>query len=176
MVTWDRPQLTFAVDPNDLETLYAATTVNNILTIFATGDGGAMWRPSLKVPSAHRATIWTAHRHQVFVEQLDGQDAAAQFLFSADGGATWRASGLHYRAGGESMYIGAEGHDVTQTSVDAATYRLFTLNPATGIFASVGTYALGSGAPIGMVVEGDTTAFIYATSDGTYRLPVASFG
>ena len=170
---WDRSQLAFAVDPDDSATLYAATTVNGILTIFSTSDKGATWHPTLEVPSAHRIMIWTAHWHQVFVEQLAGEDAAAQFYFSEDGGATWMPSGLHYRAGGESMYVGAAGHIVTQTSVDATTYHLFTLDPFSGRFSLLGTYVLGAGASIGVVVEGVSTAFIYAKSDGTYRLSLA---
>jgi hypothetical protein len=122
------------------------------------------------MPSARRVTIWTAHRHQVFVEHLDGQDAAAQFFASADGGVTWQPIGLHYRTGGELMYIGANGRIVTQTSVDAATYHLFALDPATGGFSLIGAYALGAGAPIGVVVEGAASAFIYAKADATYRL------
>lgn len=74
------------------------------------------------------------------------------------------------------MYVGADGHIITQTSVDAANYHLFALDPATGVFSSVGTYTLGSGVRIGVVVEGAAPAVIYAKMEGTYRLALPAKG
>ncbi len=107
------PLLAFEVDPSTPTTIYAATMITDVVTLFATRDAGQSWHKVLELPSAKRVAVWTATGHRVFMEQLEGKDTEYQFFSSLDGGATWQGIGLHARGGGEQIYIGPQGRIVT---------------------------------------------------------------
>jgi len=164
-------QIPFAVDPDNSATIFAGVMLDQgERAVIATRNGGASWQVVQKLPDAHRIAIWTAHRHQVFVEQLLGIDTKYQLYYSNNDGATWQGIGLHYKSGGELLYIGWDGSILTETGIDATTYHVFALNPTTGRFAWLGTYALGSGLVMGVMVEGATPALILAGMSDTFAL------
>ncbi|HET8905739.1 MAG TPA: hypothetical protein VFN11_02110 [Ktedonobacterales bacterium] len=164
-------QIPVGVDPDDPATMYADVQLNNISSIIATHDGGVSWRVVQKLPGAQRVSIWTTHRHQVFVEQIVGQDVTYQMYYSKDSGATWHGIGLHYKGGGEPVYVGADGDIVvTRTAYSATSDNLFTLDPNTGVFTLLGTYPLPPGLTFGSVIEGATPALILGSMSDTFVL------
>jgi hypothetical protein len=111
----------------------------------------------------------------VYLEQLLGEDTPFQLLASTDGGASWHHIGLHYHGGGEEMFVGPFGSIVTFTELGPAgssmSVELFTLDPISGYFRSLGTYQFDPGPGLGVVVDGKAhSSFIYATDVDTYVL------
>ncbi len=164
-------QVPFAVDPDDPATIFVCLILERgERAVAATRNGGASWQIVQRLPDAHRIAIWTAHRHQVFVEQLLGVDTKYQLYYSNNDGATWQGIGLHYKSGGESLYISPDGNIMSKTGIDASRYNLFTLDPATGSFALLGTYALGPNLFVGVLVNGAAPALILANMFNTFAL------
>lgn len=164
-------QIPFAVDPDNSATIFAGVMLDQgERAVIATRNGGASWQVVQKLPDAHRIAIWTAHRHQVFVEQLNGKDTRYQLYYSKDDGVTWQGIGLHRKSGGESLYISPDGNIMSETGIDASTYNLFTLDPATGSFALQGAYALEPNMFVGVLVNGTAPALILADMFNTFAL------
>lgn len=164
-------QVPFVVDPDDPATIFACLILERgERVVAATRNGGASWQIVQRLPDAHRIAIRTAHHHQVFVEQLNGKDTRYQLYYSKDDGTTWRGIGLHYKSGGESLYISPDGHIMSETGIDASRYNLFTLDPATGSFALLGTYALGPNLFVGVLVNGAAPVLILANMFNTFAL------
>ena len=164
-------QIPLAVDPDDPATIFAGILLDQGgRAVVATHDSGASWHVVLKLPDAQRIAIRTAHQHQAFIEQLIGKNTRYQLYYSKDDGTIWRGIGLHYKSGGESLYIDPDGTIMSEAGVDATTYNLFALDPATGSFTRQGTYALGPGLNMGVLVNGATPVLILAGMFNTFAL------
>jgi hypothetical protein len=80
---------------------------------------------------------------------------------------------MQYKGGGEPLWVSPQGRALTETSVDAWTDTLSTLDPAHGTMTPMGTYTLGQGPIVAAVVDGPTPALLYATPDHIWRLPLS---
>lgn len=169
---WD--PFTATVDPDNPAIIYLSGVSGTTTAIYRTLDGGTSWQVVETLPSAHRIALFTAHQHRVFAEQLDGFDSDHPLFYSADGGATWHGIAMHRKAGGEALWVSAQGRVITETYIDAQTDTLYTLDPAHGAFATLGTYQLGSGPTVAVVVDGPAPALLYATPDHIWRLPLST--
>lgn len=165
-----------ATAPEDSARIYLVTSNDaGIMQIFATVDDGQSWNLLYQLPTANRVALWTATHHGVYVEDLDDRDApSSQFYFSPDAGAHWLGIGMHLRTGGEDVWISPGGRIVTRVGISATEDNVFTLDPTTGSFALVASnVTLGSGAYMGVVVDGPVPSFIYGTARDTYAFPLS---
>ncbi len=163
-----------AVDVDNPAIIYLSGVSGTTTAIYRTLDGGTSWQVVETLPSAHRIALFTAHQHRVFAEQLDSFDSDHPLFYSADGGATWHGIAMHRKAGGEALWVSAQGRVITETYIDAQTDTLYTLDLARGTFATLGTYQLGSGPTVAVVVDGPAPALLYATPDHIWRLPLST--
>lgn len=163
-----------AVDPDDSTIVYISGVSGATTAVYRTMDGGASWQNVKTLPSAHRIALFTAHQHQVFAEQLDGFSSDSPLFYSADSGAHWRGIAMHIKDGGESLWVSPQGHVITENTTDAQTGVLYTLDPARGAFASLGSYKLGQGPTLAVVTDGAAPALLYATPDHIWRLPLGA--
>jgi hypothetical protein len=164
--------LAAAVDPEQPTTIYMDGAIGSTLTIYRSLDMGISWQAVVSMPTAHHVAINTLSHHRVVVEQQDGLDTPTPLQYSSDRGASWQGIAMHYNGGGESLFISPQGRIFTATGADAATSVLYELDPVRGAFSPLGSYTLGSGAPVVAVVDGTAPALLYATSDHVWRLPL----
>lgn len=164
-----------AIDSNSPAAVFVAMSAGAFgVRLYATWDSGASWQAVLQMPTAQYVRLWTTNNHHMFLEQERGQNAEYQLYASANDGKTWQGIGLHYHEGGEPLYISPGGRIVTFSEMTAGTFKMFYLSPETGIFSLIGTYTLGTGANIGVVVDGSSRVFLYASTTDTYELPLPS--
>jgi hypothetical protein len=127
------PPMAFSVDPDDPSHLYAAmSTGAQGVSLFATRDSGATWKQVYAWPTSTKAAVWTASGNRVYAQDQVDTNTANQFFYSSDGGTTWSGSSLHER-GADQIFVGPNGRVITFYSG-----RLFSLDPATGIFTALG--------------------------------------
>jgi hypothetical protein len=164
----------FTLDASNPAHLYATVSTGSFgITVYVTDDAGASWHAVLSVPTAKRVALWSADKHQVFLEVLSGQDAPYQLFYSRDGGSTWHGVGLHYHGGGEPLFVSPQGRIVTFTEVTLTSLEFFLLDPVTGGFSSLGVYTFDTGGPsIGAVVDGRNAQFIFTSYSETDVLPL----
>lgn len=170
-----------AIDPDDPTRIYAAITEGRFDTrLYSSSDGGNSWHVAHEWATAQRVALWTAQGHQVFVQDLaDMQVQSALFFYSPDGGTTWHGIGLHDRTGiGESIYVGPTGRVLTAygaTSGPNPTSRnLFSLDPTTGDFSLLTNLDSLPNQVLGVIVDGASPRFIYASQTDTYIMPLPS--
>jgi photosystem II stability/assembly factor-like uncharacterized protein len=164
--------LVAAVDPEDPATIYVDGIVSSVLTIFRSSDSGATWHAVLTLPTAHHIALYTMTHHRIIAEQQDGQDTDQPLYYSSNGGVTWQGMALHDKSGGELLSVSPQGRVITKTSADATSDRLYTLDPVTRSFTTLGAYVFGPGVPLAAVVDGPSPALLYATSDHLWRFPL----
>jgi len=103
-----------AVDPHDLDVVYAGTAGNNL---YKSTDGGASWRFSgngLSIPLIRSLAIDPRDAAVVFAGTAAPSNSASGGIFrSTDGGATWHQASLS----------GLPGADATAIAIDPADSR-----------------------------------------------------
>jgi hypothetical protein len=166
--------LVAAVDPEDPATIFVDGVASSVLTIYRSSDSGMTWRAVLAVPTAHHIALYTMTRHRIFAEQQDGQDTDRPLYYSVDRGSTWQGIAMHAKSGGEVLSVSPEGYVVTKMGAAANADTLYSLNPTTNAFTTLGAYVLGPGAPLVVTVDGSAPALLYATSTHLWRLPLRS--
>jgi hypothetical protein len=164
--------LVAAVDPEEPATIYVEGVIGSTLTIYRSLDRGVSWQAVLSIPTAHHIAIYTLSNHRVLVEQQDGQDTPTPLHYSSNRGAIWQGIAMHYNGGGEFLFASPHGRIITATAADATTRRRYELDLVRGAFSMLGSYILGSGAPVVAVVDGTAPALLYATTDHVWRLPM----